>query len=374
MASFNRKELSTVISLASIFALRMLGLFMILPVFAVHAQGFSGANNQLIGIAIGAYGLSQALLQIPFGFLSDQIGRKPVMIIGLIILALGSFVAAKATSIEQVIIGRLMQGSGAIGCVVMATLADHTRDIVRTKAMAILGAAIGGSFFIAMMSGPLLQQWAGITGIFWLNAILSLLGILLVWFCIPKNNDIRVSQSVPSLYQLNTCHLGIFCLHASLAALFLQVPVLLYQHGLPSTQLPWLYLSVLAVALVIARKLRLHLAIFMLLISELILLIAGSYLAMTIFSLVIFFAAFCMLEITLPTIVAKSASLARRGMVMGVYSSLQFFGIFVGGLVGGWLQYHWGSAAILVFCMSLSAVWLAVLLLRNEEKVAWQEV
>lgn len=383
MSSLTKQELRIVASLASIFSLRMFGLCMLLPVFALEASKFVGSSEQLIGLVIGAYGLAQALLQIPFGVLSDRYGRKPVILFGLVLLLLGSLIAARATSIYGLIIGRLLQGSGAIGSVVIATLADHTREQVRTRSMAVLGASIGLAFVLAMVLGPWLNQIVGFKGIFNLTALLAIGGIALLVFAIPKTSDWQGMPNLASFwqgvfdlktnYKLFNLNVGIFVLHASLSALFLVLPLLLQQVGFLAGNLWQLYLGSLLCALLIAVKLitiserqkkvdkLLIISISSMLVSEVLLSVTTSQLGMFI-CLSIFFTAFCILEASLPTLVAKYASANNRGAALGVYSSLQFLGIFFGGMIGGWVHGHFGIVAVLGFCMTLALAWLGITL------------
>lgn len=375
MQTLSRQELRVVAALASIFSLRMLGLCMLLPVFALEAINFSGANEQLIGLTIGVYGLAQAILQIPFGMLSDKYGRRPVMLMGLALLLLGSLIAAQATSIYGLICGRILQGSGAIGSVVIATLADHTREQVRGSAMAILGVSIGLAFVLAMVLGPWINQFLGLQGVFGFTGLLAVGGIILLLFSIPKTVAWQPLPDMASSWQsLNTLssntklmslNFGIFVLHASLAALFLVLPLLLQESGFLVTKLWQLYLAALILALLVSVKLLnkgekgQSIAIAGLLVAECLLLVVTSKFALFV-SLCVFFTAFCILEASLPTLVSKYAPTRNRGAALGVYSCLQFLGIFFGGIMGGWLHGRFGLAAVLGLCMLLAATWFSI--------------
>jgi MFS family permease len=258
-AAFTGSEGRAAAGLAGIYALRMLGLFVILPVFAVQAQSLAGATPLLIGLAIGAYGLTQAMLQIPFGLLSDRIGRKPIIFAGLVLFAVGSVVAAMSGSIHGVILGRVLQGSGAIAAAVMALTADLTREEVRTRAMAGIGVSIGLSFALALVLGPALTHWIGLSGIFWFTALLALGGILILALVVPNPDHTGVHRDAepvigqlggvlrnPELLRLD---FGIFCLHLSMTSLFLVVPLALRDHGLPVGHHWWIYLPVLALSI-----------------------------------------------------------------------------------------------------------------------------
>ncbi|HHH12636.1 MAG TPA: MFS transporter [Thiolapillus brandeum] len=358
----------------------MLGLFLILPVFALYAEHLPSATPVLTGIAIGIYGLTQAALQIPFGLASDRIGRKPVIVAGLLLFAVGSVVAATADDIWTIIAGRAIQGSGAIAAAVMALLADLTRDSHRTRAMATVGVTIGFSFTVALIAGPLFNTWIGVPGLFWLTAILALLGIaiLLVAIPTPERSSVHAeAEPVPALFgkvlgnsQLLRLDLGIFCLHLVLTALFLAVPLELVEAGLAVERHAWLYLPVmlggmgLMVPFVIkAEKGGKMKEVFLGAVGLLGLAQIGLY-AMEGslwglgLALLAFFTAFNLLEATLPSLVSKLAPGAIRGTAMGVYSTSQFTGAFMGGLTGGWVHQHYGTTMIFVTSAIVTLIWL----------------
>ena len=373
------REQRAALSLSVIFALRMLGLFMILPVFALYAEHLSGVTPLLIGMAIGVYGLTQALFQIPFGMLSDRFGRKPVIALGLLIFAAGSAVAALSTSIEGVILGRALQGMGAIAAAVMALAADLTSEEHRTKAMGIIGMSIGMSFIAAMVAGPILNEWISVPGIFWLIAILALLGIGVLYLGVPDPGQPHFhldAEAEPAQFktvlrdgQLLRLDFGILVLHMVLTATFVVVPLKLRDMGLLGADHWQLYLPVMVLAMlamvpfiIIAEK-RHQLknvflgAIALLLIAELLLMQPAQSLLFVGLVLWLFFTAFNLLEASLPSLVSKTAPADAKGTAMGIYSSAQFFGAFLGGVLGGWAYGQWGMDGAFALCAGLIALW-----------------
>ncbi|MBK6958174.1 MAG: MFS transporter [Nitrosomonas sp.] len=374
-------ELRATIGLAGVYGLRMFGLFIILPVFAFYAEDLPGGNNYtLIGIALGAYGLTQAILQIPFGWLSDRIGRKPVIYLGLILFAIGSLVAALAIDIYWVILGRIIQGAGAISAAVMALAADLTREEHRTKAMATIGMTIGTVFAISLIVAPVLNQWIGVPGIFAMTGVLALLAMIVVKKIIPDpqisrfHSDTEASAasfgSVLRDTQLLRLNYGIFALHATLMALWLVVPLTLREAGMAADDhwqvyLPVLLLSIVLIipAIIYAEK-RAQLkfvfiaAIALLLIGQVLLATTFDSIWGTAIALLVFFTAFNLLEASLPSLISKIAPVGAKGTAIGVYSSTQFLGAFVGAAVGGYLFGNYGSSALYTFCGLLLIVWL----------------
>ena len=376
-------ERRATLSLAAIFSFRMLGLFMILPVFALYAsETFGTVPPVLIGLAIGAYGLSQAVLQIPFGMLADRFGCKPVIAAGLVIFALGSVLAATADSIGGVILGRVVQGSGAIAAAVMALAADLTREEHRTKAMAMIGISIGLSFAVSLAAGPILNHWIGVPGIFWLTALLALVGIALLYLVVPdpaRHRPHRDTGAVPGFFgqvlrdgQLRRLDGGIFILHCILTASFVALPFALRDFaGVETARHGWVYLPLLLAALavmvplvVIAEKRRRLKQVFLAAVAgiglaELGLALFHDSLAAIVLLLLVFFIAFNVLEALLPSLIAKFAPADKKGTAMGIYSTSQFLGAFAGGVIGGHLYGAGGVGGVFGFCALAAALWWA---------------
>jgi predicted MFS family arabinose efflux permease len=376
-------------SLAVLYAIRMLGLFMVMPVMALYAENYEAATPALIGLAIGAYGLTQALLQIPLGWASDRIGRKPIIITGLILFAVGSVVAAMATSMETLILGRIIQGAGAIASTLMALLSDLTREETRTKSMAVIGLSIGFSFVLAMMIGPTLSSLNGLAGLFWLTAAMAILGIGIVIFWVPtpkqqtqhreQRPDTRLFRKVLTDSELLRLNIGIAVLHAVMVALFLLMPHWIETAlRLPVNKHGLIYLPVMLIAfalmvpfIVLAESKRLMKPIMLGAIG----LLGLSLLAMTftqnqqtalVVNAVLFFMAFNWLEASLPSLVSKLSPAGAKGTAMGVYSSCQFFGAFIGGAMGGWLIEKWGTLHTLYALAAIVGIWwLAALFMRR---------
>jgi MFS family permease len=368
--------------LAGVYGVRMLGLFLILPVFALFAEGLSGATPFLTGLAVGIYGLTQAALQIPFGLLSDRIGRKPVILAGLLLFALGSAIAATADDIWMIIFGRAVQGSGAIAAAVMALAADLTREENRTKAMATIGMTIGASFMLAMLAGPVLGRLIGIDGIFWLTAVMALVGMALVALVVPtpsRSSVHRDAETVPVMLHrvirtpdLLRLDFGIFTLHLVLTALFLAVPLVLRDLGLAPVQHSTLYLPVMIVSIllmvpfvILAERRGLMKQVFLgavasLALAQFALGLAVEHFWGFVLALGLFFTAFNLLEATLPSLVSKVAPVEAKGTAMGVYSTSQFAGAFFGGLVGGWVHQQFGLFAVFEAGALAALVWLLV--------------
>jgi predicted MFS family arabinose efflux permease len=372
------RELRASFSLASIFGLRLFGMFIILPVFALHAERLPGWNLTLVGIALGAYGLTQAILQVPFGWASDRIGRKPVMVGGLAVFALGSFICALAEAPWAVILGRTVQGAGAISGVAIAMAADLTRPSQRTKSMAIIGSTIGMSFVLSFVAAPFLQKAIGVPGIFALTGGLAIAAVAIVAWVVPpqpatRHGEVRVPfievLRDPELARLNV---GIFGLHAILMALFVVVPLALVRSGLPAGSHGGVYLGavgagfLLMLPFVAVRRIARHEravflgAVAVLAVGLCMLAAAGDRLAPMAAALVIFFAAFNVLEAKLPALVSKAAPPSAKGAASGVYSSVQFLGTFVGGAAGGAVAQHFGPVGVLACCVALALVWLAI--------------
>jgi MFS family permease len=375
-------ELRASAGLAGIFGLRMLGMFLILPVFAIYATGIPGGENHvMIGLALGAYGLTQALLQLPFGMASDRFGRKRVIYFGLILFALGSFVAASSHDIYWIIIGRSIQGAGAISAAVTALLADLTREQHRTKAMAMIGSTIGLMFALSMALGPALYQFIGVPGMFALTGVLTLLAMVVVAVVIPDPGASHFhsdAEMVPARLkdvlkdkQLLRLNYGIFSLHAAQMAMFTVIPLALMKTGhLAETQHWKIYLPVMLLAFafmvpaIIVGEKRGKLkqvfvmAVVLLLLTQLLLTVLVSYFWGIVAALMIFFVAFNILEASLPSLISKLAPAQAKGTAMGVYNTSQSLGLFVGGVTGGLLAHQFGHFAVFAFGAGLSAVWL----------------
>lgn len=385
MSFLTKLESRAIVGLAGIFSLRMLGLFMILPVFALYAKQLNDATPLRIGMALGIYGLTQALFQIPFGIASDRWGRKCMIVIGLCLFIVGSALGAVSNSITGIVIGRALQGAGAVGCVMMALAADLTREVVRTYAMASIGITIGLSFALAMVLGPVCNGWIGVKGIFWLSAMFGVVGIVVLQRLVPMpTKPVGMQQAMPAmglafkLLRKNTVFLqstlGVLVLHASLTALFLQMPA---QKGM--FYLGVLFVSFMATALMIfcAQKYKnvafgrmvFPASIMLLTVSECIIfywISLGSPLQGGIWGLALglslFFTAFNFLEASLPSLVSKCVSPEIKGTALGIFSCAQFLGLFLGGALGGCLDSLYGNSAIWAFCVILAIVWLRLIL------------
>ncbi|MGH8692484.1 MAG: MFS transporter [Burkholderiales bacterium] len=376
----NPTELRAGLSLAGVFGLRMLGLFFILPVLAVHAPGIEGGGNLiLVGIALGAYGLAQGILQIPFGAASDRWGRKPVLYAGLAVFAAGSFLGCVADDIWTMIAARLLQGAGAISSVAMALAADLTREQHRTKVMAMIGSMIGLMFALSLVGAPLLYQAIGMDGLFALTGILCLAAMAIVKYQVPDPpaqarvakpaGSVRASLRDRELVRLNA---GIFILHVVLYAMFMVVPPLLVQGGLPLPEHWKLYLPVVAGSFVLMLPAILYAdrrnrpkpvlvaAVVLLLASETLLAATGGGIAVLAALMLGFFVAFNVLEALLPSLVSRVAPAQGRGAAIGVYNTTQTLGVFFGGLLGGWVASRYGTTGVFAACASLSVLWLAV--------------
>ena len=375
-------ELRASMSLASIYGLRMLGMFLILPIFSIYAETLPGGDNHLlIGLALGAYGLTQAIFQLPFGMASDRYGRKRMIYIGLLLFVAGSFIAGLAQDLQTVIIGRAIQGAGAVSAAITALVADLTREDQRTKAMAMIGGTIGVTFALSLILGPALNQWIGVPGIFYLTGVLALLAMLVIKYLVPdpqtsrfhtdaeaSPNKLREVLADPQLLRLD---FGIFALHAAQMAMFVVVPFAIKQSSGMSENDHWLiYLPIMVVSFVLmvpaiiygekrARLKQVFIgAIAVMLFAQL--MFAGSvqHFWGIVASLSLYFIGFNVLEASLPSLISKIAPAAAKGTAIGVYNTSQSFGIFVGGALGGYLSHYHGFAAVFIFCSVLMAMWL----------------
>jgi MFS family permease len=376
-------ELRASLSLASLFALRMLGLFLILPVFAVHARQLPGGDSQtLVGLALGAYGLTQGILQIPYGMASDRYGRKRAIVVGLLLFAAGSFVAAWGPDIGVVILGRALQGAGAIAAPVTAFAADITREEHRTKAMALIGGSIGLMFAVSLVAAPVLYPLIGMGGIFGMTGLLALAAVWVTLAVVPAEpasgdgarrlvpGALRAVLSNAEQLRLN---FGIFCLHVVQMAIFVVVPTALVRYGGLAVSDHWkVYLPVVLGSFALMAPPLLHAersgrikflflaSIGLLLAVELGLAVCFDNFPFLVGLLLFFFVAFNILEACLPSLVSRVAPAASRGTALGVYNTTQALGLFAGGAAGGWLAQHWGASSVFVFGFAAVALWLLV--------------
>lgn len=383
-------ELKGSLSLAGVLFLRMLGLFLILPVFSLYARNLPEATPMLVGLAFGIYGLTQASLQIPFGMLSDKLGRKPVIFAGLLIFIVGSLIASSADSIWTMMLGRAIQGAGAISAALMALAADLTRDQQRTKAMALIGISIGIAFLLAFVAGPVLDAMIGVSGIFLFSAALAMLAMVVLYLVVPdpqhssfhSNAEISLAMlgSAIKNHNLVKLDIGIFMLHTVLMANFIVVPLALQDlAGLASSHhwqvyLPVLIVSVILMAPAIILGERFNKsaiffkgAILMLMLSQI-----GYYfwhdsiMALTVV-LLVFFTGFNYLEASLPSLISRLATNNTKGTALGVYASSQFMGTFTGGLIGGIIHEQFGLPAVFIFGSIMALVWFMVTLLPTNQ-------
>jgi MFS family permease len=375
-------EIRSSLSLASIYGLRMLGMFLILPIFAIYAEGLPGSPSAFqVGLALGAYGLTQALFQLPFGMLSDRYGRKNIIYIGLILFALGSFVSGYSDDINIIILGRAIQGAGAISAAITALVADLTRDEHRTKAMAMIGATIGITFALSLMCAPILNRLIGVPGIFTLTGLLSLAAILVVRFVVPTPLSLNTSKTLkeppPSFKsilknkELSRLNFGIFSLHAAQMAMFIVVPIALATSGGMDVNQHWkVYLPVLLSSFIFMvpiiiigekfnkSKLIFISSIFLMLIAQVMFGILINVFWGLVISLFVYFVAFNVLEASLPSLISKIAPPGAKGTAIGVYNTCQSLGVFFGGLLGGFLADQGGSFSVFSFCAILMTMWV----------------
>jgi MFS family permease len=379
------RELRASLALASLYAFRMFGLFLILPVFAVHAHALPGGQEALwVGLVLGVYSLTQGLLQLPFGMASDRFGRKPVIVFGLVLFAIGSLVAAQATDVYGTAVGRALQGTGAISAAVTACIADLTRDSQRTKAMAMVGASIGVTFALSLVAAPLLYERIGMAGLFHLTGAMALVGILVVLFAVPspgapvgrtsadgarlERTKVREVALDPELLRLN---IGIFSLHLVQMAMFVVLPQWLVERAqLPLADHWKVYLPVVAASFVLmvppivwgerAGRLRAVVLASIAILLATQLGYAAEPVGLLPFAvlLLVFFSAFNVLEAAVPSMVSRLAPADVKGTALGIYNTVQALGLFAGGAIGGWASSRFGGAAVFVMCAGVMAVWL----------------
>ena len=381
LPSLSPIERRTVATLSGIFSLRMLGLFMFLPVFSVHAHEYPGHTPLLIGVAIGIYGLTQGMFQVPFGILSDRLGRRPVIAAGLLVFALGSVVAALADDIWGVVAGRALQGMGAVAAAVMALASDLTGESHRTRVMAMIGASIGAAFALALVLGPVVAAAAGVSGLFWVTASLSLLAIVLLYAGVPTPPRMTHTGGSP-LAGLSTAlrdrqmlrlNAGIFILHAIMVATFVALPIALRDRAGVDVAGHWkVYVGVLLASvvftvpmIVFADRANRSRAVMLVAIGLLGAALAGlagvsAGTVVLVVCLIVYFTGFNTLEASLPALVSRVAPMRARGAALGVYSTVQYLGAFAGGVMGGWLLGAGGERVVLAACAGLCVAWILI--------------
>ena len=371
----NTTERLIALKVSLIMSVRMLGLFMLFPVMSVYADNYQGSTPFLIGIAIGIYGLTQAILQIPFGYLSDRYGRKPLLIIGLLIFLVGSIIAANSSNILFVIIGRALQGGGAISAVLMAFLADSVSEENRAKANAFVGFQIGVAFMLSLIIGPIITSRVGMTGLFWIIALLSVLAMLIV-LSLAKSKPVDYYRLSLSAFketlnrQLITLDFSVFSLHLILASGFIVMPLLIMNNEIVSMVDNWqLYLPAVILSfvgmipmIVISEKFKkskyiLLLSIILLIVSQVIFFIADLNFLVFLITLTIFFIAFNSVEAILPSLLSRTATPSKRGLAMGIFSTSQFLGTFIGGAIGGLIYDIYGLNSVFLFTIFVAVVW-----------------
>ena len=377
----NSVERVFALKISLVMSVRMLGLFMLFPVMSVYASEYDNSTPFLVGMAIGVYGLTQALLQIPFGYLSDRFGRKPILIIGLIIFFLGSVLAANTSNLILVVLGRALQGGGAISAVLMAFLADSVNEENRAKANAFVGFQIGVAFMLSLLIGPIISSKVGLQGLFWTIALLSLIAMLIV-FSLEHSKPITYYKLSLNAFketltkELVTLDLSIFSLHLILAAGFIVMPILIVENQIVSMvdnwhlYLPAIFLSFIGMLplIIISEKFKktkyiLMLCILLLIISQFIFLNASLSFQLFLITLTIFFIAFNSVEALLPSLLSRTASSAKRGLAMGIFSTSQFLGTFIGGAIGGLIYDIYDLNSVFLFTIFVALIWWFLILL-----------
>lgn len=365
------------ISLALLFAVRMLGLFLLTPIFAVAAPALAGGNDAArVGLALGAYGLTQAFMQIPLGMASDRFGRRPVIVFGLVLFVVGGIICALATSVDWIIVGRVIQGLGAISAAITAWIADATRPEVRTRAMAMVGASIGLSFAVSLVLSPVLVGEFGLSGLFWVISLLGFLCLLIASFVVPsvpptpRSTDRVRARDVLGHLDLLRLNFGVFCLHFILMAMFIVIPGLLsHLGGYGSANLWKVYLPVILISFVLMvpavfytetrrlHKRALDAAVLLLVVMLAIMSWTTHSFFGVVASLVGFFVAFNILEALQPSLVSRVAPAQFKGLALGFYNTAQSLGIFMGGALGGLLAAQGQSSTVLLAASALAFVW-----------------
>ena len=393
MSSIERRAVA---ALSGIFSLRMLGLFMFLPVFSVHAHEYPGHTPLLIGVAIGIYGLTQGVFQVPFGILSDRFGRRPVIAAGLLVFALGSVVAALADDIWGVVAGRALQGMGAVAAAVMALASDLTGEMHRTRVMAVIGASIGAAFVLALVLGPVVTAAAGISGLFWVTAAFAVVAIVLLYLGVPAPPRMTHSGAAARAGlatalrdgQMLRLNAGIFVLHAVMVATFVALPIAIRDRAGIDVADHWkVYVGVLLASVVFTVPLiviadRTNRSRFVMLLGIALLGAALAGLAgasagsiALIVCMVVYFTGFNTLEASLPAMVSRVAPMRARGAALGVYSTLQYLGAFAGGVIGGWLLGAGGERAALAACAGLCVGWMLIAIgLREPRRLSVEQL
>ena len=371
----NSTERLFALKVSLIMSVRMLGLFMLFPVMSVYAGDYDSSTPFLIGMAIGIYGLTQALLQIPFGYLSDRFGRKPILIIGLLIFLIGSVVAANASNIIFVVIGRALQGGGAISAVLMAFLADSISEDNRAKANAFVGFQIGVAFMLSLIIGPIITSRIGLSGLFWVIGLLSIIAMLIV-LSLEHSKPINYYRLSFGAFretlsrELITLDFSVFSLHLILASGFIVMPLLIMENQIVSMIDNWqLYLPAVLLSfigmiplIIISEKFKktkymLLLSIFLLIISQIIFYISNLNFSVFLITLTIFFVAFNTVEAILPSLLSKTASASKRGLAMGIFSTSQFLGTFIGGAIGGLIYDIYDLNSVFLFTIFVAIIW-----------------
>ena len=375
-------EVRSSLSLGIIFFLRMFGLFLILPVFSLFALDMQHATPALVGFALGVYGLTQALFQIPFGMLSDRFGRKPMITLGLIIFFIGSVIAGNADTIYWLIIGRALQGAGAVASVIMALVADNVTTEHRTKAMAMIGMSVGIAFLLSFVIGPALSEILGLSGLFFMTAGIALLALAVLHFIVPDSQQSFHKETELDRSQLSevirnkgllSLDLGIFILHLILTANFIVIPIILFENlGVKSAEHWQIYLPAMLIAIAImipfvffADKQNKGPLFYLIMIGVLLLSQFGlffednNYWIVFLF-LILFFTAFNFLEASLPSLISKTVNPDRKGTALGVYSTSQFLGAFIGGLLGGYAFSEYGISGVFLLSAAFISLWLII--------------